>query len=116
MLAVVLGGCSPFVYHSPEATAELRGALDAANGARIDGPARVRLADRTDLFVQTGLIYIPALQAERLLRAIGQRPTRETQGILIHAVAARTDVMILYSDHARLGWREAPELAAFRPR
>ena len=116
LLAASLAACSPFVYYSPEASAELRSAMAAANEARIDGPARVQLAAGTTLFVQTGLVFIPAPQAERLLRATGRRPTRETQGMLIHATSARTDMVILYSDLSRLSWGVAPELAVFRPR
>ena len=121
--ALLLGACSPFVYHSPEASAELRGALVAANEARIDGPARVRIAGRTDLFVQPGLIYIPAAQAGRLLRAIGERPTREMLGMLICVTQARTDMAALYALDAGsrdlpsivvAGWRRTPELDGFR--
>lgn len=123
-LTAFLGACSPFVYHSPEATAELRGAVIAANNARIDGPARVHIAGKTDLFVQSGLIYIPGPQAERLLKAIGDRPTRTTLGLLICAAPARTDMAVLYALEARArelpeivvaGWKRAPELDGFRP-
>ena len=124
LLAGSLAGCSPFVYHSPEATAELRGALTAANGARIDGPVRVRIAGKTDLFVQSGLIYIPAVQAERLLRAIGDRPTKAALGLLLCAAPAGTDMAVLYAleasprelpDIVVAGWKRAPELDGFRP-
>ena len=119
----VLGGCSPFVYHSPEATAELRNAMEAANAARVDGPARVKLAARTDLLVQAGLVFIPPREAERLLRAIGERPTKEMLGLMIHATPERADRAILYSKNrpqAALpeiefsGWQEAPGLWALR--
>jgi uncharacterized membrane-anchored protein len=122
-MLTLLAGCSPFVYHSPEATAELRGAIDAANGARIDGPARVRLAGKTDLFVQTGLVYIPPAPAGRLLRALGERPTRELLGLLVCVTPERTDMAALYALEAGLrelpdivvaGWRRAPELDSLR--
>jgi uncharacterized membrane-anchored protein len=125
VVLLFLAGCSPFVYHSPEATAELRGAMQAANDARIDGPARVPLAGRTTLFVQSGLVFIPRGQAERLLRAIGARPTKEMLGMLVCATDSRTDMAVLYTTSkpgAALpeldiaSWREAPALAAFRPR
>ena len=125
VVLLFLAGCSPFVYHSPEATAELRSAMQAAHDARVDGPARVRLAGRTTLFVQSGLVFIPPGQAERLLRAIGRRPTKETLGLLVCATPSRTDMAVLYSRSnpgAELpeldiaSWREAPELAVFTPR
>jgi len=126
LLAVLLlGGCSPFIYHSPEATVELRSAMAAANDARVDGPARVQIAARTMLFVQTGVVYIPAAQAERLLRATGRRPTREMLGLLITSTPERTDAAILYSrsrpaaelpELDAVNWREAPELFALRSR
>jgi hypothetical protein len=118
-----LGGCSPFVYHSPEATAELRHAMEAANEARVDGPARVKLAARTDLFVQPGLVFIPPREAERLLRATGERPTKEMLGLLIHATPELAERAILYSKNrpqAALpeiefsGWQAAPGLWALR--
>lgn len=123
--SLLLGGCSPFVYHSPEASAELRSAMTAANDARVDGPARVQIAGRTTLFVQTGLIFVPAAQAERLLRAIGTRPTREMLGLLVWATAERTDMAIVYSrnrpsaevpDIEFAGWRAAPALSVLRSR
>lgn len=125
LLLALLAGCSPFVYHSPEATAELRSAMTAANEARVDGPARVRLAGRTTLFVQSGLVFIPPPQAERLLRALGARPTKEMLGLLVCATPARTDMALLFSRSgpgAELpeldiaSWREAPELAVLRAR
>lgn len=124
LILTLSAGCSPFVYHSPEATAELRSAIDAANGARIDGPARVRLAGKTDLFVQTGLVYIPPAQAGRLLRAIGERPTKETLGLLICSSPALTEIAVLYALEARsrdlpdilvAGWKRAPQFDGLRP-
>lgn len=120
-----LSGCSPFVYHSPEATAELRNAIEAANDARVDGPARVRIAGKTEMFVQSGHVYIPRDPAARLLRAIGTRPTKEILGLLIYATPERTDMAILYSKSGPLAavpeldvinWREADQLSPLRPR
>ncbi len=122
---LLLAACSPFVYHSPEATAELRSAMTAANEARIDGPARVQVAGRTTLFVQTGLIFIPALQGERLLRAIGARPTKDMLGLLINSTYERTDMAVVYSksrpaaempDVEIAGWRAAPMLSVLKSR
>ena len=122
-LVVALAGCSPFVYHSEEATAELKAAMEAANQARVDGPARVKIAGRTDFFVQSGLVFIPSRQAERLLRAMGERPVKEVLGLTIHATPERADRAILYSrsrpaapmpEVELSGWKEAPELWALR--
>src|SRR5436190_3941102 len=99
--------------------------MTAATEARIDGPARVQVAGRTTLFVQTGLIFIPSAQGERLLRAIGARPTKEMLGLLICATRARTDMAVLYSRSKTAAelpeldiasWKEAPELAVLRSR
>ena len=97
--------------------------MEAANAARVDGPARAKIAGHTDLFVQSGLVFIPARQAERLLRAIGERPTREVLGLMIHATPERADRAILYSKSRAsagmpevevAGWKEAPGLWALR--
>src|SRR5215831_14697644 len=124
LLTAVLGGCTPFVYYSTEATTELRSAMMAANDARIDGPTRVQLAGHTTLFVQSGLVFIPPGQAERLLKALGTRPTKEMLGLLVCPTPARTEIAILYSrskpgsqmpELEIAAWREAPDLAVLGP-
>ena len=97
--------------------------MDAANAARVDGPAKVKIAGRTDFFVQPGVVFVPGPQAERLLRAIGERPTKQVLCLLIYATPARADRAILYSrsrpaaempEVELSGWQEAPELWALR--
>jgi uncharacterized membrane-anchored protein len=97
--------------------------MEAANTARVDGPAKVRIAARTDFFVQPGVVFIPSRQAERLLRAMGERPTKEVLCLLIYATPGRADRTIVYSrsrpaaempEVELSGWKEAPELWALR--
>lgn len=124
-LAVSLAACSPFVYEGPEADAELRGALAAAHAVRTDGPAWVRIAERMEIRVGAGSVFIPAAAAGRLLRAIGERPVKDVLGLVIAGAAGGTEVAVLYAAGERIpgipelevaGWRAAPALAGLGQR
>ena len=120
-----LAGCAQIPWHTPESDAELRSAVAAAHEARIDGPAQVRIAGRTVLQLQIGLVYIPPAAGERLLRAIGERPLKEILGLVISSVPDSTEIAVLYARNERIpgipdleiaGWNAAPALAGFRQR
>lgn len=125
LLALILpAGCGTAPFGT--AVPELEAAIAAAQRARVSGPARVQLADRTVLLVSWNRSFIPPAEGERLLRALGESgtarpvsPKARLLGVVVHSDREGTEVAALYArgpgslpllDVA--GWRPAPALAA----
>ena len=111
-------------YTQHDADMEFQRAFAAAYKARVEGPAIVSIAGRTTLRVQSGQAWVPYAQAVALLRAIGEEQQPEMLGLLVNAVRAPV-MAIVYASDRRVpdlpgvgvaGWRDAPDLAGFRPR
>lgn len=124
-LCSLCAGCAPYALRTPGPDAELQSAIESAHRARIDGPALVRIALRTELRLEAGFVYIPPAQGERLLRAMGKRPAKEILGVVISAAPDRTDLAVLVARGERIagipdlgveGWSAAPALAGLRQR
>jgi uncharacterized membrane-anchored protein len=62
--------------------AELRAAVEAANKAALHGPATVKLIDQAALKLPENFLFVPAAEAHRLLRALGNRPGTDLLGVV----------------------------------
>jgi uncharacterized membrane-anchored protein len=62
---------------------ELDAAADAALAAMRAGPTDVRLRDQAVLRLPAGYGYIPPAESQRLLRAMGNRPGSDLEGLVI---------------------------------
>jgi uncharacterized membrane-anchored protein len=67
---------------SPNVEAEGKAAFAAARAAMQAGPADVRLADQATLHLPAKYVFIPQAQALRLLKAMGNRPSPDTLGMV----------------------------------
>jgi uncharacterized membrane-anchored protein len=118
----LLSACAPFVFRAPDTDLVLQRAIETAYSVRIDGPAEVRIAGRMVLRLQAGLAYVPSAEGERLLRAMGQRPSGKILGVVVSG-GAETEVAVVYAkdplirgfpDLEVVGWNQAPGLGRFR--
>ena len=66
-----------------EAQAEFKAAVDAADKAKVVGPADVRLADQAVLKLPAGYYYFPSAEAGRLLVAMGNRTGEGLLGMIV---------------------------------
>ena len=76
--------------------AELKGAIGAAQQARVPGPADVKLADQAVLKLPQGYSYIPAAQGGRLLTAMGNRVGEGLLGLVFPQSDAEWFVVMRY--------------------
>jgi len=123
ILAFALQACAPVMFHHG-ASPELREAIEAAQKNRIDGPSDVRLTDGTVLSLVYGLSYIPALQGEAIMRAMGERPGPGLLGVVLTDSPDPVLIAVLFAKgrNARgvpqvevVGWDPLPGVG-FRPR
>ncbi|MEK6663897.1 MAG: DUF2167 domain-containing protein [Pseudomonadota bacterium] len=63
--------------------AEMDAAMQAANTAMQKGPADVAVAGQATLKLPVNVGFIPAKESRRLLEAMGNRTSDETQGLII---------------------------------
>ena len=92
-----LVACAPIPSRAPDAHSELQSAIVAAHIAGIDGPAEVRLADRTVLRLQSGLVYIPSAEGRRLLRAMDRRADERVLGVVVSSGWEAALVAVIYA-------------------
>jgi uncharacterized membrane-anchored protein len=64
-------------------TKELQAAVDAALSSLQAGPADVRLRDQAVLHLPAGYAYVAPAEAQRLLRAMGNRPGDDLADLVI---------------------------------
>ena len=88
---------------------------------RTAGPAEIPIAPATSLKVPGTLIFIPAGESVRLMRAMGERPGAEVLGAVLNQDPQRPLMMVIFatSRDARgvptlelAGWDEAPPAKA----
>lgn len=77
--------------------AEMDAAMQAANTAMIKGPADVAVVGQATLKLPANFGYIPAKESRQLLSAMGNRPSDETQGLIIATDAQNTDWFMVVS-------------------
>ena len=115
----LLAGCSSFGFVASWPDPALRGAVESARLARVDGPAEVRLAGRTVLLLQAGLTYVPPAEGERLLRTIGAPARDLLLGVLVAGGTEASTVAAIYAGKSGgdgileievAGWNPAPAL------
>jgi len=61
---------------------EIRAALEAAQKVQIAGPSEVKLIDQAVLKLPEGHVYFPAVEAGRLLQAMGNRTGNDLLGVI----------------------------------
>ena len=107
-----------------DASPEMRAAIEAAHKSRIDGPSDVRLTDGTILSLVEGLSYVPAVEGERIMRAMGERPAPGMLGVVVTDSPHPVLIAVLYAKgrNARgvpqvevVGWDPVPGMG-FRVR
>jgi hypothetical protein len=85
---------------------------------RSEGPARIRIAERTFLQLPRHLVFLPAEEGTRLMRAMGERPGTEVLGVVVDKALDPPHVLIIFatSRDARgvpeielVGWDDAPQ-------
>jgi len=112
------------MYHQ-SASLEMRAAIDAAQKSRIDGPSDVRLTDGTILSLVEGLSFVPAVQGEAVMRAMGERPGPGLLGVVVTDSPEPVLIAVLYAKgrNARgapvvevVGWDPLPGITGFRLR
>jgi uncharacterized membrane-anchored protein len=64
------------------AAKELKEAFTAAKAVQQAGPTDVKLASQATLHLPEGVIFIPATEANRILKAMGNRPSADTLGLI----------------------------------
>ncbi|MBL8483645.1 MAG: DUF2167 domain-containing protein [Rhodocyclaceae bacterium] len=65
------------------AETEINAAFEAARPVAQHGPAEIKLIDQAVLKLPDGQVYIPAAQAGRILRAMGNRPGDDLIGMIL---------------------------------
>lgn len=65
--------------------AEQKAAFDAADKAKVVGPATVALRDQATLKLPGGMLYIPAPAATQVMQAMGNRPDERLVGVVFPA-------------------------------
>ena len=63
--------------------AEMAAAMQAANAALQKGPADIAVAGQATLKLPANFGFIPANETRKLLEAMGNHPSKETQGLII---------------------------------
>jgi uncharacterized membrane-anchored protein len=74
--------------------AEARAAVEAVKSVRVAGPATVKLADQASIRLPRSYYFVPQREAIQLLRAMGNRPSSDTLGLILPA-AADTDYFVV---------------------
>jgi uncharacterized membrane-anchored protein len=93
---LALQACSHVMYHHG-VSPEMRAAIEAAHRNRIDGPSDIRLTDGTILSLVSGLSYIPAVQGEGIMRAMGERPGPGLLGVVVTDTPDPSLIAVLYA-------------------
>lgn len=123
MCALGASGCAPVMFQ--HADPEMRAAVEAAHRSRIDGPSDVLLLDGTILALVEGLSYVPAVEGERIMRAMGERPAPGLLGVVVTDAPQPVLIAVIYAKgrNARgvpevevVGWDPLPGVTGFRIR
>lgn len=77
--------------------AEMDAAMQAANTAMQKGPADVAVAGQATLKLPENFGFIPAKESRRLLEAMGNRASDETQGLIIATDGQNADWFMVVS-------------------
>ncbi len=77
--------------------AELRAAYQAAIAALKKGPVEVPIAEQATLKVPEGHGFIPAAEARQLLRALGNHPDDQDQGMIVPVADKNADWFVVVS-------------------
>ena len=89
---------------------------------RTPGPAEIVIAKQTRLKVPRALVYLPPVEAVRLMHALGERPGLEVLGAVVTHDEDVPRMLILFAGErdARgvpkvevVGWDEAPAARSF---
>ena len=76
---------------SADPKAEMEAAMQAANAAMTKGPANVPVMGQATLKLPVNFGFIPAKETRQLLTAMGNRPSDETQGMIIATDGQNSD-------------------------
>ncbi len=88
-LAMVLGACGASALSEEaaparaSAEAEQQAAFDAAAKAAVRGPADLPFADQAKLRLPAGFLFIPAAEATRMMKAMGNSVGSGFQGLVV---------------------------------
>jgi uncharacterized membrane-anchored protein len=93
--------------------AEMKSAVEAARKTMQAGPADVKLGDQATLHLPAKYDFIPQAEAVRMLKAMGNRPSNETLGMVVpKAEDQNWFVVVRYVDSGYIKDDEAKEWSA----
>ena len=78
VFVTLLGGAAS----AQDPAAESAAAFAAAKAAMTSGPADVKLIDQATIHLPKGYVFVPQSEAVRLLKAMGNRPSQDTLGMI----------------------------------
>ena len=73
---------SAFAQDEPSPEAQVQAAMEAARSVAQKGPVEIKLIDQAKLNLPEGFVYIPAAQAQAILRAMGNRVGNNIIGMI----------------------------------
>ncbi|APV52337.1 hypothetical protein BWI17_07075 [Betaproteobacteria bacterium GR16-43] len=82
ILALSFAAAAQAQQPTDAAKAEMKAAQDAARAAMQEGPKDVKLGAQATLHLPKGYVFIPAAEATRMLKAMGNRPGNDTLGMI----------------------------------
>ena len=81
-LGLSLLAAAAFAQDKPTPEAQFQAAMEAARSVAQKGPTEVKLIDQAKLNLPEGFVYIPAAQAQAILRAMGNRVGNNIIGMI----------------------------------
>jgi uncharacterized membrane-anchored protein len=61
---------------------EMKAAFAAARAVMVEGPADIKFAEQAVLHLPANLVFVPRNEASRILKAMGNRPSADTLGMI----------------------------------
>ena len=81
-LVAALLQCAAWAQPNPQAQAEARAAIEAAQKTKVSGPSDVKLGDQAVLKLPQAYVFVPPAEGGRLLKAMGNHPSEGLLGLV----------------------------------
>jgi len=82
-MVVALCGVATAQNATQDPEAEIKAALEAIEKVQVIGPKEIPMADQATFKLPTGMVFVPAAEAGRLLRAMGNRTDSSLLGMVL---------------------------------
>ena len=80
--ALFVGQAAAQAPAPPDPAQEMKAAFDAAKRVMVEGPADIKFAEQAVLHLPADLVFVPRNEAARILKAMGNRPSADTLGMI----------------------------------